>query len=248
MNSEVSKPANSFDPRREAAAGGIRIVDRADGGKEFILPALRNFSEKCSFSIGLLFITGFVALFAYLLTSIIKEFPPGVVQFFILNHIGYAFGFLALIELLMILAVVDMWLRSSRIVATPGRLQSVTHWLFFKRAATVSTDRILEIKIEQKSSAGTDVYYAVVVLTLGTKPGWIAKNFPVRGKPNDSFTERDMRSFNSGGKRLSVATDIKGKAEADWLADELCLALGLDERIPSANNPRPGSPASTRLE
>lgn len=245
MDIDVSKPADPFDPVRETAAARIEIKERADGGKEFILPATRNFSEKCSFTVGLLFITGFLALFAFFFTSIVREFPPGVIQFFFLNHVLYALGFLALIELLMILAVADMWLRSSRIIAIPGQLQSVTHWLFFKRAATVSSDRILEIKVEQKSSAGVDVYYAVVVLTLGSKPGWIAKNFPMRGEPNDSFTERDIKSFNSGGKRLSVATDIKGKAEADWLADELCLALGLDERIPSSNNLQSGSPAST---
>jgi hypothetical protein len=235
MTNDNTKQADSFDPTREAARARIKIIDRADGGKEFILPAMRNFSEKRSFLVLWFFVTAFLAGLGY----IIHAFPlPGVIGFFILNHVIYFWGFLGLFDLLLTIAVVDMWLRSSRIVARPGQLQTVTHWLFFRRAATISTDRILEIKIADNTSAGPITYYDIMVLTLGTKPGWIAKNFPAQRKPDTSRTENDIRSFNSGGKRLNVATGIKGKAEADWFADELCLALGLDTRTPSpAVNP-----------
>lgn len=247
-NDDGSK-GQPFDPLREAAAGGIGVVDRADGGKEFVLPATRNFSEKRSFLVGWVFMTVFLAVFAFFSTSVFNSLPlPAVVQFFLLNHLFYFLGILTLIELALTLAVADMWLRSSRIIALPGQLQTVTHWLFFKRAATIPTDRIIEIKIAGNTSVGDTTYYDIIVLTLGSKPGWIAKNFPVQGKADCSFTERDAKSFNSGGKRLSVATGIKGKAEADWFADELCLALGLDERVPSSNNLRPGSPISKRQE
>ena len=234
MHSEVTKSDSSLDPVREAAAAGIRILDRADGGREFILPATRNFSEKRSFSICWLLVTAFLAGFSFLFTAIINEFPfPGIVRFFILNHIIYFWGILAVIELVLTIAVADMWLRSSRIVAAAGQLQTVTHWLFFKRAAMVSAQEIIEIRIDPATTVNATVYYDILVLTIGTKPGWLARNFPAEPRPDSSFTQNDLKSFNSGGKKLRVATGIEGKPEAEWFAAELRRLLKLDNAAPS---------------
>jgi hypothetical protein len=229
-----AKPDVAFDPVREAARAGIRILDRADGGREFILPATRNFPEKRSFSICWLFVTASLVVFAFLFRTFINAFPfPGIVRFFILNHLLYFWGILALIELVLTIAVADMWLRSSRIIAATGQLQTVTRWLFFKRAATVFARDIIEIRIDSATTVNNTVYYDILVLTIGTNPGWLARNFPAKPKPDSCFTENDLKCFNSGGRKLRVATGIEGKGEAGWFAAELRRLLKLDNAAPS---------------
>ena len=135
-----SQPASdiSLDPAREAASAGIRILDRAEGGREFILPATRNFSEKRSFSICWLFVTAFLVGLPFFQTFI-NDLPfPGVVRFFLLNHILYFWEFSALIGLVLTIAVVDMWLafghrrgcrqRADRDLSLADSLNAAVHW------------------------------------------------------------------------------------------------------------------------
>jgi len=50
MTGDPAQPPDTFEPLREAALQRIQVIDRPDGGKEFILPALRNFREKIAFT------------------------------------------------------------------------------------------------------------------------------------------------------------------------------------------------------
>lgn len=243
MIDDPAKPKSDFDPIREAGYAGIKIMDRADGGREFVLPATRNFREKIPFTIFWLGLTAFVAGFAFFFTLAFNALPlPGVVRFFVYNHIYFILGILALFDLAFAIGVADMWLRSSRVVATAGKLQLATHWLFIKRATTVSADKIIEIRVDATGSDNNRIYYDVRVLTVGDKPGWLASLFPAKPHPNSSFSANDLKAFNSGGKRLRVATDIEGEAEAKWFAAELRRLLKLDNAAaPSSIGTRPGS-------
>jgi hypothetical protein len=235
MTGNLPKQVDSFDPVREAGYAGIRILDRPDSGREFILPATRNLAEKLPFTLLWLIMTAVVG-FACFFVSAANEFPaPTVIRIFILNHVYYVFGILGLIDLVLTIACVDMWLRSSRVIATAGQLQTVTRWLFFKRAATVSASSILEIRVDPATTINTTVYYDILVLTVGTQPGWIAKNFPARLRSGSSFNENDLKAFNSGGRKLRVATGIEGEAEANWFAAELRRLLKLDNAVPPSN-------------
>jgi hypothetical protein len=215
---------SSFDPLREAAHSRIKIVERVDGGKEFILPALRNFQEKFSFSIiWLVFAACFVGL---LLVNVrfVNELPA-LLRFLVANHAYFFLGILGLIELVLTIACLDMWLRSSRVIALPGELRVTTHWLLFKRTVSISAANIIEIRADNNASVGTDLYFDIVVLAVGNKKGWLATYFPARKKPNSSFSENDLKVFNSGGKKIAVATGIIGQSEADWMIGQLRSAL-----------------------
>lgn len=222
---DVLENQTPFDPLHEPAQSRIKIFDRADGGKEFILPALRNFREKISFSIAWLILMACLVEAAFINARIVGGLPA-LIRFFVINHTWFIMGIVGLIQLLLTIACLDMWLRSSRIIATAGELQVVTHWLFFKRTTVISTSKIIEIKANNTASVGADLYYDIVVLTVGEKKSWLAAHFPARRKPGSSFTENDLKVFNTGGKRITAATGIKGRPEAGWLVKELNQALG----------------------
>ena len=220
-------PSIPFDPVRETARARIKILNRADGGTEFILPALRNFQEKISFSFIWLVMAGCIVAIGFVIAKLqLYEWPAGV-RFFLVNHVYYVMGFLGLIQLLLTCACLDMWLRSSRVILTPEEMRVVTRWLFLKRTRIVPVSNILETRLENNASDGGILYFDIVVLTAGEKPGWLAKNFPMRPNLGSSYSENDVKSFNSGGKRIVAATNIEGKPEAEWLLSQLRAALGV---------------------
>jgi hypothetical protein len=229
MNEPSATPSIAFDPLQETAQSLIKILDRADGGKEFILPALRNFRAKIFFSIAWLMLTaGFVEL-VFLNAGIVNDLldkMPAPVRFVVINHTWFYLGIYGLIEFFMTIICLNMWLRSSRIIATTGELRVVTHWLVFKRAAVIPASRIIEIRADNTSSVGADLYYDIVVLTMGEKKSWLATHFPASCKEGSSFTENDLKAFNTGGNRIHAATEIKGQPEANWLVAEMNRALG----------------------
>jgi hypothetical protein len=166
--------------------------------------------------------TAMLAGFAFVNAQFVNQFPmPGIIRFIVINHTYYILGFLGLFDLVLTLVCADIWLRSSRIIVTPGRLRAVTHWLFFKRSVEIAAANIIEIRVFAATTINETIYYDIVVLSVGEKPGWVAKNFPAQKGPDSSFTDNDLKSFNSGGKKVAVATGIKDKTEADWLASEL---------------------------
>ena len=216
----MSSEPSQFDPMREAAQMRIRVIDRTDGGKEFILPALRNFRVKIAFSIlRLFFLPGFVLL-AFLNVRVVDELP-GLLRFIVANHTYFFMGILGLIQLLLTYVCLDLWLRSSRVIAVPGELRVVTHWLLFRRTVAVAADKILEITARNTTSVNEDLYYDIVVATVGSKKGWLATYFPATRKAGGAFTENDLKAFNSGGRRIYAATGILGQAEADWMVSEI---------------------------
>jgi hypothetical protein len=134
------------DPLREAAALRIKIRDLPDGGKEFILPALRNLRVKLTASFFWLVMTAGLVFGWSVFTDVVGIFPTWI-RWLLIDHGLFALGFVGLIVLLLSYVCLDMWLRSSRIVAKAGELQVVTHWLVFKRAINIPASKILK---EQK--------------------------------------------------------------------------------------------------
>jgi len=151
---------------------------------------------------------------------------PGLVRFIIANHTYFFLGILGLIELLLTYACFGMWFRSSRIIAVPGELRVVTHWLLFKRSVTVPVDKIIEVRAENTSSVGTDLYYEILVLTMGEKRSRLAFLYPAKARAGTPFTEKDLKVVNTGGRRIHAATDIKSQPEADWLLHEMTRIIG----------------------
>jgi hypothetical protein len=147
-----------FDPLHDAAALRIKVVDREDGSREFVLPATRNLQAKLGFSFFWLVLTGVCCLLVRLKT--------GGLMFLFLLLFYVVFG---LFELLLTFICLDLWLRSSRIIATTGDLKILTHWLLLKRAQTIPAAQISGIKPASTMSAGETLYYDVQVATTDGK-------------------------------------------------------------------------------
>jgi len=224
VTSDPAKTPDTFDPLREAAQQRIQVIDRPDGSKEFVLPALRNFRQKIGFTIAWVILLAVFLEVALINARVLNELP-GFIRFIVANHTYFFLGILGLIELLLTYACFGMWFRSSRIIAVPGELRVVTHWLIFKRSVTVPVDKIIEIRLENTSSEGENLYYEILVLTRGDKRSRLAFLYPAKAKAGTPFTENDLKVVNTGGRRIHAATDIKGKPEASWLLQEINRAL-----------------------
>lgn len=227
MQPEASTTPIPFDPLRATAAARIKIFDRPDGGREFVLPALRNFREKMGMSVFWLIMASCLVGTGFISHRVAEEFPA-IVRFFIINHTWFLMLFFGAIVLLLTIACIDAWLRSSRIIATNRELQVVTRWLFFKRSVAIPTSKIIEIKSANTTTIGTTRYYDIVVLAIGERKSWLAAHFPAKRKEGSSFTENDLKVFNTGGKKFAAATGIEGEPEAEWLLAQLRAALGVN--------------------
>jgi hypothetical protein len=225
-NSPPHPTSVPLDPLREAAHLRIKVLDLPGGGKEFILPALRNLRMKLTFLVLWAVFAASLPFAIFVLENVASGLPSWI-RWVVVDHGLFALLPLVLIVLVLTLACLDRWLRSSRVIATPGELQVVTHWLLVKRTNRIPASKIIETKIENTTTAGETRYYSLIVLALGDKPGWIARNFPMRPKPGSGSAENNARVFNSGGKRISAATGIEGEAEAQWLLGQLREALGI---------------------
>ncbi len=220
----------------EVTDSGIHILDRADGGKEFIVPALRNFRGKIPFSIFLLFLAVVIVGFTYGFFSILEGLPfEGLlfawVHFIVIN---FLFGILSIPALCVVLLAIicfDLWFRSGRIIAVAGELRVVTHWLFFKWTNVIPTAKIIETKAANNTSVNETRYYDIMVLTEGDGKGWLAALRFATQKPNDSdnsFAENDLKVLNTGGKKIRAVTNIIGETEAKWMLGQLRAALGIN--------------------
>lgn len=222
--------------RRDVTQSQIQIIERADSGKEFIVPALRNFREKISFSILLLIVAVVIVGFTYGFLSILEGLPfEGLlfawVHFIVIN---FLFGILSIPALCVVfLAIIcfDLWFRSSRIIAVPGELRVVTHWLFFKWTNVIPTAKIIETKAANNTTVNETRYYDIMVLAEGDGKGWLAAiRFAIQ-KPKDSdnsFAENDLKVLNTGGEKIRAITNIIGETEAKWMLEQLRAALGIN--------------------
>jgi len=203
-------------PHDQTAPSGITVRERADGGTEFILPAWRNFGEKITFSLGWLVMGGCLAVSLFINDQVVEHLP-GFLHFLVAGAThGYIYV-LGAIELLLTLFCLNLWLRSSRIIATPEALKIITHWAFIKRTVTIPTAKIIELKAVNNATADTTRYYDIVVLSTGEKKSWLAQHTA----PAVWYTENEVKAFNTGGKNMTLAAGLEGEAAAQWLLGKL---------------------------
>jgi hypothetical protein len=206
----------------------VKILGRADGGKEFISPAMRNFREKLPFTIFLLVLAVVFTVFVSIITDFVGQLPFAWARFIAVNFLYFFLGILGLFLLLFGFICFDLWLRSSRAIAVAGELRLVTHWLLLKRTNIIPVSKIIEIKAANNITVNDTSYYDIMVLTEGNGQNWLAAIMNPNGIPDvsDSFTENDRKVLASGGKNIRAITNIIGETEANWILEEMNTALG----------------------
>jgi hypothetical protein len=71
---------------------------------------------------------------------------------------------------------------------------------------------------------GGTLYYDIIALTIGDGRSRLASFLPPP-KPDDSrFTANRLKSIQTGGRRVVLATNIKGQNEAMWLLEQIRAA------------------------
>lgn len=168
-----------FDPLRTAAEFGIKVSDAPGGGREFFLPASRNFGPK--FGLGV-----FCVVFSGALFAMVRFHAPII--------FSVVFG---IVDLIVTSVFIDALLRASRIVAAREGLQTRTTWLWLGRARNFSPAEIQGFNIVNGMTSGETAYYDVK-LNLASAPK----------------------------RSVTIATAIRSRHEAEWLASELERALG----------------------
>ena len=99
---------------RSVTQSRIKVFDRADGSKEFVAPAMRNFQEKKGFIIVLLILAAGFVIFVFVVGSFIRDLPFAWARFLAVNFFFFHFAVLTLMLALIGFICVDMWLRSTR--------------------------------------------------------------------------------------------------------------------------------------
>lgn len=110
----------------------IEIFDLDGGGKEFVAPVMRNFREKIPFTILRLVFAACFAGFGSGILYFVGQLPFAWARFLAVNLFFSFFGFLGLFVFVIGIICFDLWFRSTRVIAVPGELHVVTHWLFFQ--------------------------------------------------------------------------------------------------------------------
>src|SRR5207244_8607385 len=87
------------DVHYQAGRSRITVRNLDGGGKEFVLPALRNFREKMSFTIIALIATAALALFLYIALTLLSDLPFVWARFFAINFFFSFFAVLGLVAL-----------------------------------------------------------------------------------------------------------------------------------------------------
>jgi|GEM_PF-5906014 len=210
----------------------IKISDLANGGKEFVAPAMRNFQEKKGFIIVLLILTVGMAIFLFVVGSFLRDLPFAWARFLAANFFFTFFMILALPLVLLGFLCVDMWLRSTRVLAVPGELRIVTHWLFVRQTNVIPASKILEITATNNTTVDGVCYYDIVVSATNVGKNRLVKLFGAflqAQNPNNSVYKEKMQEIdfiNSGGKKIHAITNIVGQTEADAILQEINNALG----------------------
>lgn len=216
-------PTSTFDPVRETARARIKMVERENGGKEFILPAARNFREKMQ-STG--FVVLVVAIFVFIVLfarEFISALPFAWARFLMANFFFIPVVVFGLVSGVLAIACGDIWLRSSRVIVWRGKLQVVTRWAFVTRKVSVDAEKIIQTKAANNTTINDTHYFDIEVRTLGEKPFWFYYYFP----PKKDLDEIELKRIRTGGKAIRAMTGIEGKEEAKWILTELRAALGV---------------------
>jgi hypothetical protein len=212
---------------REVTQSRIKIFDRADGGKEFVAPAMRNFQEKKGFLIVLLILTAAFIIFVSVVGSFMSALPFAWARFLAANFFFSFFVVLALPLALVVFVSVDMWLRSTRVFVVPGELSIVTHWLFVRRTNVVPVSKIIEITVDNNTTADGVCYYDITVLAKRDGKNWLAMIlfiFQQPDKPERPLSENELKLINN--KKIRAIADINGESDAKWILQEINKALG----------------------
>jgi hypothetical protein len=207
----------------------IKISDLANGGKEFVAPAMRNFQEKKGFFIVLLILSVGMAIFLFVVGSFLRDLPFAWARFLAANFFFTFFMILALPLVLLGFLCVDVCLRSTRVLAISGELRIVTHWLFVQRTNVIPVSNILEITADNNTTADGIYYYDIMVLAKGVGKKRLTKlfyAFQESQNPSASISEKKMEFINAGGKKIRAITNIIGQTEADAILQEINQALG----------------------
>ncbi len=205
----------------------IKMFDRADGGKEFVAPALRNFQEKKGFAIILLILLAAFAIFVFVAGSFISGLPFAWARFLAVNFFSYFFVILALPLALVGFLCLDMWLRSTRVIAVPGELRIVTHWLFVRRTNSIPISKIIDITADNNTTADGVCYYDITVLARRDGKNWLAAIFLMfqqAAKPESPPSENELRVIND--QKIRAITNINGESDARMILQEINQALG----------------------
>jgi hypothetical protein len=212
---------------RSVMQSRIKIFDRADGSKEFVAPAMQNFQEKKGFAIILLILVVGFAIFVSVVGSFMSGLPFAWARFLAANIFFSFFVILTLPLALVGFICVDMWLRSTRVIAVPGELRIVTHWLFVRRTNVIPVSKIINITVDNNTTADGICYYDITVLAKRDGKNWLAAIlfiFQQPDKPEHPLSENELKLINN--KKIRAITDINGESDAKWVLQEINEALG----------------------
>ena len=212
---------------RSVTQSRINIFDRADGGKEFVAPAMRNFQEKKGFAIVLLILVVAFAIFVSVAGSFMSGLPFAWARFLAANFFFSFFVILTAPLALVGFLCVDMWLRSTRVIAVSGELRIVTHWLFIRRTNVVPVSKIIDITADNNTTADGICYYDITVLAKRDGKNWLAAILFILqqpDKPERPLSENELKLIYN--KKIRAITDINGESDAKWVLQEINEALG----------------------
>lgn len=213
--------------RRKVTQSRIQIFDRADGGKEFVAPAMRNFQEKKGVAIILLILLVAFAIFVFVAGSFISQLPFAWARFVAVNFFFSFFAILTLPLALVSFICVDIWLRSTRVIAVPGELHIETHWLFVRRTNIIPISKIIEITADNNTTADGICYYDITVLAKRDGKNWPAAIFFIFQQPDQPdrpLSENELKLINN--KKIRAVTNINGESDARLILQEINKALG----------------------
>jgi len=162
----------SLDEIRQLIHSHIRVNDLADGGREFIFPAARN----PGFASGA---TTFLLIWTAVIVFLIWKHAPLIFPL--------VFG---VIDLLMAAFTFDLWLRRSRVVATPAQVQIETAWLGIKKRRTLKVSEVASLATDVGATAGHTAYYDLKIRTRDGQEFTAAKN--LGSKPEADWLVRQM--------------------------------------------------------
>jgi hypothetical protein len=167
------------------------------------------------------------AIFVTVAGSFIRDLPFAWARFLAANFFFYFFAILTLMLALFGFICVDMWLRSTRVVAIPGELRIVTHWLFIRRTNVIPVSKIIEMTADNNTTADGICYYDITVLAKRDGKNWLAVIlyiFQWPDKPDRPLSENELKLIN--GRKIRAITDINRESDAKLILQQINQALG----------------------
>jgi hypothetical protein len=224
MAMNKAQPTSSVVPAQATARTKIKIRERADGGKEFIQPATRNFREKMQSTAFLAVALGIFVGILFMAREFMDGLPYAWARFLVANMFFIPVAVFGLCAGVLAIACGDIWLRSNHVVVSGGRLQLLTRWAFVTRKVDVPVEKIIQMKVAHNTTINDASYFGIEVRTTGDNPSWFYRYFP----PKKQLGEIELKRIQTGGKVIRAMTEIEGYDDADWILSELRSALGIN--------------------